>query len=130
MAQQVAEEAWELEVQSTFMLMQVLRSTAALLKSTERRAETVRIILILTRAVAVVAYTATAVFRGKVAPTTEEVAGAAPAVMEELVEWALITLAEAEEEGVAAELLLMVVQQVNSRRMVATDVVVMVEISH
>ena len=88
-----------------------------------------RIILILTQAVAVVAYTATAVFRGKVAPTTEEVAGAAPAVMEELVEWALITLAEAEEEGVAAELLLMVVQQVNSRRMVATDVVVMVEIS-
>jgi len=53
---------------------------------------------------------------------------AAPAVMEGLVERGLKTLAVEEREGVAAELLRMVVPQVNSR-MVATDVAVMVEIS-
>jgi len=95
----------------------------------ERRAETVRIIVISGQVAEVVAYTAAAAFRGMVigsTTTTEEVAGAAPAVMEELGEWAMITLEGEAEEGVAAELLLMVVQAVNPLT-AATDVEVMVD---
>jgi len=83
------------------------------------------------QAVEVVAYMVAAAFLGMVAvstTSTEEVAGAAPAVMEDLGELATIIRGVEEEEGVAAELLRMVVQLVNPAVTAGTDVVVMADL--